>query len=69
MHSLDAKNRIKGEMGKLDFIKMKNVCSPKAPAKMSYRPEKIFADHKVSKRTSVKANSPGRKWKTEVKRC
>lgn len=36
---------------------------------MSYRQEKIFADHKASKHTSRKANNPGRKWKTEVKRC
>lgn len=66
MHRLDAKNRVKGEMGKLDFIRMKNVCCPKAPAKMSYGTEKRLADHKVSKRTGIKAD---RKWKTEVRRA
>ena len=44
----DAKNRVKGEMGKLDFVKMKHVCSPKAPARMTYRQEKILAGHKES---------------------
>ena len=47
-----AKNRVKGEMGKLDFVKMKHVCSPKAPARMTYRQEKILADLKQS----LKAN-------------